>query len=77
MILRHGGEAQASRDAFARLSDAQQGAILDFLNSLVLFPPDDTASNLNPGDRATPGFPQYGHGSIRLPVLFNDPNDPE
>ena len=31
VILRHGGEAQASRDAFARLSDAQQSAILDFL----------------------------------------------
>ena len=77
MILRHGGEAQRSRDAFARLPDPQQSAIIDFLNSLVLFPPDDTASNLNPGDRNTAGFPQYGHGSIRLPVLFNDPTDPE
>jgi Di-haem oxidoreductase, putative peroxidase len=77
VILRHGGEAQRSRDAFAKLADAQQGAILDFLNSLVLFPPDDTASNLNPGDRRTAGFPQYGHGSIRLPALFNDPADPE
>jgi mono/diheme cytochrome c family protein len=77
VILRHGGEAQASRDAFARLSDAQQGVILDFLNSLVIFPPDDTASNLNPGDRNAPGFPQQGHGSIRLPALFNDPSDPE
>jgi hypothetical protein len=77
VILRHGGEAQASRDAFAHLPDVQQGFIVDFLNSLVLFPPDDTASNLNPGNRDTPGFPQYGHGSIKLTVLFNDPGDPE
>src|SRR5438552_14525082 len=33
----------------------------------------DTASNLNPGDRKTTGFPQFGHGSIKLTVLFNDP----
>jgi hypothetical protein len=77
VILRHGGEAQASRDAFARLPDSHQNAIIDFLNSLVLFPPDDTASNLNPGDRTVAGFPQYGHGNIKLPALFNDPTDPE
>jgi mono/diheme cytochrome c family protein len=77
VILRHGGEAQRSRDAFAALSEQLQGAIIDFLNSLVLFPPDDTASNLNPGDPTSPGFPQYGHGSIRLSVLFNDAADPE
>ena len=50
---------------------------VEFLNSLVLFPPDDTASNLNPGDRNAAGFPQYGHGNIRLQGLFNDPTDPE
>ena len=77
VILRHGGEAQPARDAFARLSDQRQGNIIDFLNSLVLFPPDDTASNLNPGDRNAAGFPQYGHGNIRLPTLFNEPDDPE
>ena len=77
VILRHGGEAQQARDAFAQLSDSQQSALLEFLNSLVLFPPDDTASNLNPGDRKTAGFPQYGHGNIRLPALFNNPADPE
>ena len=32
---------------------------------------------VNPGDRSVAGFPQYGHGSIRLPALFNDPDDPE
>ncbi|HEU4530008.1 MAG TPA: di-heme oxidoredictase family protein [Steroidobacteraceae bacterium] len=77
VILRHGGEAAASRNAFARLSESNKSAILEFLNSLVLFPPDDTASNLDPGDPNAPGFPQRGHGSIKLTVLFNDPNDPE
>lgn len=77
VILRHGGEAQTERDKFARLDDPFQGAILDFLNALILFPPDDTASNLNPGNRNTPGFPQFGHGSIALSVLFNNPADPE
>lgn len=77
VILRHGGEAQRSRDAFAALGDVRQEAIVDFLGSLVLFPPDDTASNLNAGDRSAAGFPQYGHGSIRLQGLYNDPNEPE
>jgi hypothetical protein len=54
-----------------------RGYIIEFLNTLVLFPPDDTASNLSPGDRAAAGFPQHGHGSLRLTVLFNDPDDPE
>jgi len=73
VILRHGGEAQAERDAFARLARPAQQHLLAFLNTLILFPPDDTASNLDPGDRAAPGFPQYEHGSIKLTVLFNDP----
>jgi hypothetical protein len=77
VILRHGGEAQAPRDAFAQLPDVQQEFIVDFLNTLVLFPPDDTASNLDPGNRSAPGFPQVGHGSIKLGVLFNNPSDPE
>jgi len=77
VILRHGGEAQASAEAFAGLTPPQQRAVVDFLNSLVLFPPDDTASNLNPADPNMPQFPQVGHGSIKLSVLFNDPADPE
>jgi hypothetical protein len=77
VILRHGGEAQAARDRFADLPSEKRAAILEFLNSLVLFPPDDTASNLDPGSRGAPGFPQFGHGSIKLGVLFNDPRDPE
>lgn len=75
--MRHGGEAQAARDAFANLSPVEQGSLLLLLNSLVLFPPDDTASNLDPGNRNAVNFPQFGHGSIKLTVLFNNPNDPE
>ena len=73
-ILRHGGEAQDARDAFAGLQAQQRSWIVAFLNSLIVFPPDDTASNLDPGDPSQPGFPQYRHGSIRLTVLFNDPS---
>jgi len=77
VILRHGGEAQAARDAFAGAPEVQQQQLIAFLESLVLFPPDDTASNLNPGDPTDPLFPQSGHGNIALGVLFNDPSDPE
>jgi mono/diheme cytochrome c family protein len=77
VILRHGGEAKAARDKYAGLPSGEQVALQTFLNSLVLFPPDDTASSLDPGDPTKTGFPQYGHGSIKLTVLFNDPGDPE
>ena len=77
VIVRHGGEAKTARDAFLALSLNDQNALLAFLNSLVLFPPDDTASNLDPADPTRPSFPQFGHGSIKLTVLFNDPSDPE
>ena len=77
VILRHGGEAQAARDAFAALKPKDLNNLLAFLNSLVLFPPDDTASNLDPADPTKANFPQFGHGSIKLTVLFNDPTDPE
>jgi di-heme oxidoreductase (putative peroxidase) len=77
VILRHGGESQRSRDAYAALPSRQSSALQAFLNSLLLFPPDDTASNLDPGDPTKANFPQYGHGSIKLTVLFNDPSDPE
>lgn len=77
VILRHGGEAMLSRNRYADLPEVLQRRVIDFLNSLVLFPPDDTASNLDPGDRMHPMYPQYGSGSIRLGVLFNDPTDPE
>ena len=77
VILRHGEEAEQARNAFATLDEDRRQAILAFLNSLVLFPPDDTASNLDPGDPNAQSFPQFGHGSIKLTVLFNDPTNKE
>jgi hypothetical protein len=77
VILRHGGEAQTARDRFASASSFDQRQVIEFLNTLVLFPPDDTASNLQPKAPSTAGYPQFGHGSIRLGALFNDPNDAE
>jgi hypothetical protein len=78
VILRHGGAAQLERDRYAAgISSDSRAALLTFLESLVLFPPDDTASNLDPGNPSDPSFPQRGHGSIRLTGLFLDPTDPE
>ncbi len=71
VIRRHGGEAQASRDAYVALPRNDQRKIEEFLQTLVLFPPDDTASNLNPGNPGTdnPQDPAE-HGSINLGALF-------
>lgn len=77
VILRHGGEAQQARNNFANASSTTRRAIIAFLNTLILFPPDDTSSNLDAANSDTPGYPQFGHGSIRLGTLFNNPNDPE
>jgi hypothetical protein len=77
VILRHGGDALAARNAFAALTATNQNSLIAFLNSLVLFPPDDTASTLDPGNPSATNFPQFGHGSIKLTVLFNNPSDPE
>ena len=77
VIIRHGGEAQAARDSFVAQSRANKNLVLAFLTSLVLFPPDDTASNtanINPG---AANFPQAGHGAIALTPLFNNPADLE
>lgn len=77
VILRHGGEALAARNAFNALSTGDKAKIYEFLNALIIFPPDDTASNLDPGNRNAAGFPQFGHGSVKLTVLFNNPSDIE
>jgi hypothetical protein len=76
-VLRHGGEAAAARRAFVERDADDRARLLAFLESLILFPPENTASNLDPGDPRTPGYPQFGHGSIRLAALFNDPNERE
>ncbi len=77
VIMRHGGEAQAARDSFNGQSRANKNLVLAFLNSLVLFPPDDTASNLANINPAGSNFPQNGHGAIALTPLFNNPADIE
>ena len=77
VILRHGMEAQAARDAFNNMSQANKNQVIAFLDSLVLFSPDDTASNLQNVNPAAANFPQNGHGAISLTVLFNNPNDRE
>ncbi len=77
VILRHGGEAQTPRDSYAELSEGDRAKVLAFLGSLVLFPPDDTASTLDPGNPSDPDFPQRGHGAIDLSVLFINPLDKE
>jgi hypothetical protein len=70
VILRHGGDAQESRDAFARLRADERRKVIEFLQTLILFPPDDTASNLNPGRQGEdPQLPE-NHGSIDLGALF-------
>ena len=77
VILRHGGEAQRARDAYAGLTTLEQRNLQDFLQTLIVFPPDDTASNLDGGDKTAQGFPQVKHGSIRLTGLFNVTTDIE
>lgn len=72
VIRRHGGEAEASRNHYVALNDYERHTIQAFLKSLVLFPPDDTASNLNPGNPADEDNIQSPivHGSINLGALF-------
>ena len=76
VILRHGGEAAASKATFVSLDDDSQRKIVEFLRTLVLFPPDDTASNLNAGNPSTtdPQDPAQ-HGSIALSALFQIPTE--
>ena len=77
VIRRHGGEAQRSKQHYVNLSDQEQQQIRAFLETLVLFPPDDTASNLNPGVQEDenniqdPGV----HGTINLGALFQIPEE--
>ncbi|MDG1893023.1 MAG: di-heme oxidoredictase family protein [Verrucomicrobiota bacterium] len=74
VILRHGGEAQAQSDAFVALPDDEQRKIVEFLQTLILFPPDDTASNLNPGrDNGSLQDPA-NHGNINLGAIFQIPD---
>lgn len=82
VILRHNspgaeGDALMSAQAFAGTSETVRIWVRKYLASLVLFGPDDTASNLQPTTPSDANYPQYGHGSIRLTALFNNPSDVE
>lgn len=76
VILRHGGEALQTRQAYQGLSADNRRLVREFLETLVLFPPDDTTSNLNPGNPNTnnPQNPAE-HGSINRGVLFQIPSE--
>jgi hypothetical protein len=52
------------RNHFGDLEPDEARNLLDFLGSLIIFPPDDTASNLDPG--------QFKDGRIKMAVRFND-----
>jgi hypothetical protein len=71
VIRRHGAEAERATQAYRALGQDEQSKIIEFLQTLVLFPPDDTASNLNPGKPGSddPQNPA-NHGSINLGLLF-------
>ncbi len=71
VIRRHGGEAAGVTRAYNAQSADDQEKIIAFLQTLVLFPPDDTASSLNPGVPSSDD-PQTitNHGSINLGALF-------
>jgi len=51
-ILRHGGEAQASRDAYAALTADEQSQVLAFLNSLVVADVGEVLVTSDPGANA-------------------------
>jgi hypothetical protein len=77
VILRHGGEAQSAHDAFVALAPRKRAELIEFLQSLQLFAPPDTASNLEPANKGDVNFPLASHGSINLSVLFVDPSEKE
>ena len=78
VILRHGGEAQrVARRVRATVATRSRARSSTSSTRSCCFRRTTPRRISIPGDRNAAGFPQYGHGSIRLPVLFNDPTDPE
>ncbi len=67
VILRHGGEAQASRDAFAWLSNNQQALVIEFLQSLVLFGPSDSCQTSILATPIPPTFHKKATGTSTCP----------
>ena len=54
-ILAHGGEAQASRDRFAALSDDDQAAVVEFLKTLQILPEGTDSLVIIEGSSASGG----------------------
>lgn len=77
VIRRHGGAALTARNTYTQLTRANQRRLRAFLDTLVIFGPPDTASNLDPANPMAADYPQRGHGSIDLSPLFNNPADKE
>lgn len=77
VIRRHGGEAERSSRRYVSLNERDRYRLLAFLQTLVLFPPDDTASNLNPGSPSNTNDIQNpdSHGTINLGALFQIPEE--
>ncbi|RMF76423.1 MAG: hypothetical protein D6744_12335 [Planctomycetota bacterium] len=57
-ILAHGGEAQASRDAFAALSESEQADLIEFL--MTLGGRSQMTTGLLPPDAPVPAVGEYG-----------------
>ncbi len=53
-ILRHGGDSQASRDAYAALTDDEKSDVLAFLNSLVVAPVGEVLFTSDPAANQKP-----------------------
>ena len=77
VILRHGGEAQEAADAFAALDDRKQQAAPGVPATRWCSFRRTTRRRTWTRRPHAPSFPQFGHGSIKLTVLFNDPADKE
>ena len=76
-IVRHGGEAQDSVDAFKALSLAEQDALIAFLHSLVLYQVEVLPCDIDGDDQISENFMVGGKnvGTERLNAeyLFNTP----
>ncbi len=77
VILRHGGEAEESREAFAALEDGDQEAVLAFLRSLVLYQTDTLPCDINGDGRIDEHFMVAGQDvgleTLRPEWLLKEP----
>ena len=53
-VLAHGGEAQDATDAFLALTDYEQGAVIEFLKTLQVLPPDPRPGSRHPQGNIVP-----------------------